>query len=98
MKLSNWRVPEPGAIKLNCDGSVKLFIGNADFGWRLRNNSGNWVMGVYLALEEIELVSSSPKDVYFGKKNTEGGYLQKALRRSNQHRVMNRVDVMTVGH
>ncbi|KAL4301309.1 hypothetical protein AHAS_Ahas17G0288000 [Arachis hypogaea] len=37
--------PEPGAWKLNCDGSVNLGDDCADFGWVIRDNSSQWVMG-----------------------------------------------------
>nr|XP_029151634.1 uncharacterized protein LOC114925975 [Arachis hypogaea] len=45
LKPLSWSLPEPGAWKLNCDGSVNLGDNCAGFGWVIRNSSSQWVMG-----------------------------------------------------
>ncbi|XP_057755722.1 uncharacterized protein LOC130974897 [Arachis stenosperma] len=45
LKLLSWSPPEPGAWKLNCDGSVNLGDDCAGFGWVIRDSSSQWVMG-----------------------------------------------------
>nr|XP_025639110.1 uncharacterized protein LOC112734118 [Arachis hypogaea] len=45
LKSLSWSPPEPGAWKLNCDGSVNLGDDCAGFGWVIRDSSSQWVMG-----------------------------------------------------
>ncbi|XP_072064261.1 uncharacterized protein [Arachis hypogaea] len=45
LKPLSWSPPEPGAWKLNCDGSVNLGDDCAGFGWVIRDSSSQWVMG-----------------------------------------------------
>ncbi|KAL4395796.1 hypothetical protein AHAS_Ahas01G0027700 [Arachis hypogaea] len=45
LKPLSWSPPEPGAWKLNCDGSVNLRDDCAGFGWVIRDSSSQWVMG-----------------------------------------------------
>ncbi|KAL4328990.1 hypothetical protein AHAS_Ahas13G0255300 [Arachis hypogaea] len=45
LKPLSWSPPEPGAWKLNCDGSVNLGDDYAGFWWVIRDSSSQWVMG-----------------------------------------------------
>ncbi|KAL4298554.1 hypothetical protein AHAS_Ahas17G0012500 [Arachis hypogaea] len=43
LKSLSWSPPEPGAWKLNCDGSVNLGDDCAGFGWVIRDSSSQWL-------------------------------------------------------
>ncbi|KAL4349072.1 hypothetical protein AHAS_Ahas10G0005400 [Arachis hypogaea] len=45
LKPLSWSPPEPGAWKLNCDGSVNLGDDCAGFRWVIHDSSSQWIMG-----------------------------------------------------